>query len=202
MDFASLLTSLNAAWLAQRGSFSDEEISHLAYQDTFRHKMLGFMTRVYYQRKKLIRASEIFYAYVFQEYQYDENQRLNGGATWLVFSPSKEVNDHPGILKKISANLQQLKEREPIDADEKALKKVLSEPLSETSYYELSIALSEGHYVFLSIVDLHKELLPSFHLGLNLILANKSISNEVLYLPEAYFSDEWKEVYVKGKLPL
>jgi hypothetical protein len=202
MDFSSVLSSLNTTWLTRRGSFSDGEIAHLAYQDTFRHKMLGFMTRVYYQRKKLIQQSEIFYAYVFQEYNYDENQRQNGGATWLVFSPSKEVNDHPEILKKIAANLQQLKVKEPINGEEKALKKLLVEPLSETSYCELIPTMSDNEYAFLSIVDLHKELLPSFHLGLNLVLANKSVSKEVLYLPEAYFSQEWKEAYLKGEIIL
>ena len=202
MDFSSLLSTLNSTWLQTRSVLSKEELAHLAYQDSFRHRMIGFMTKAYYQRKKLIQTSEIFYAYVFQEYQYDENQRENGGATWLLFSPSKEVNDNPVVLKKIAANLQQLKTREPINPEEKALKNLLTEPLSEVSYCELIPSLSENEYVFLSIVDIHKELLPSFHLGLNLILTNSSVSKEVLYLPEAYFSSDWKEAYLKGEIIL
>jgi hypothetical protein len=199
MDYSQLWKAINEGWFLKRSGLDKSELNRIAYQDTLRHRMLGFMTRAYYQRKKLIAGSEVYYAYVFQNYDYDENQRENGGATWLVFSPSEAVNSNPLILKEIAAKLQQLKMNESKTTEEKALKKLLIEPLSETSYFELPSDIALGQYVFFSIIDCHKELIPSFHLGLNLVLANPSLSKEVLYFPQSYWNEEWKEAYLSSK---
>lgn len=202
MDFAATYHELNTAWLEKRSSFDKAELSYVANKDTFAGRRLGFMTRAYYQREKMIKASDIFYAYVFQSWNDALGNAQATYPTWLVFSPDSVVNENPAILKEISAKVLSIKKMEVTDKSEKELKKIVGETLSDASCFLLPLTYSLGHYVLLSIVDLPYQHVSSFHLGLNLILANLSISKEVRYLPERYWPAEFITAYHQGLLTL
>jgi hypothetical protein len=195
MDYASLYQKMNADWLLKRASLTKQEIRHLANKDSFKGGRIGFMSRAYYQREKLIQNSEIFTALVFQDYAVEVEERSETFPTWLLFSPSKEINENPAILKEILAKVASIKEVEVTDKTEKKFKNYLNEPLSDVSYFEIPPAYSLGKLVYLSIVYLPLHLVPSYHLGLNLILAAPSISKEVLYFPEECWAKDYSEAY-------
>jgi hypothetical protein len=196
MDFQAIWEKANADWLAKRASFSKEELAYLAYQDTFRHRLEGFMTRVYYQRKKMILQSDLFLAYAFQDYSNDPASPSY--PTWLLFSPSSEVNQNPVFLKEISAKVLSIKGKEHLPKEEETLRKLVEEPLSDCAFVEIPASLSGGHLVYLSIVYVHPERIPSFHLGLALICSAPSLSKEVIYLPLNFYPEELKNAYIKG----
>ena len=200
MDYSAFLEKLNEDWLLKRASLDKEEIAFIGGKDSFRGRLRGFMTRVYYQRSKLIQTSEVFYAYVFQSWTNDVEEKNDSYPTWLLFSPSKEVNQNPAVLKEISAKLASFKEENPKTKEDKELHDYLKEYLSDVSFYALPESLSLGHFVYLSIVDVPLLRVPNFHLGLNLILASPSVSKEVLYLPAKEWPEEYRQAYEHGGL--
>lgn len=199
MDYATWFEGAMKEWELRRASLSKEELAGIAYQDNFRHRLLGFLTKSYYQRKKLIANSDLALGYVFQSHTY-EDQGIEGNlATWVLFSPSLAVNKNPAILSQISAKLASIKEKEPTDKNEKQLKNLLTEELSETSYFELPTSLTNGELVYLSILDLHPGVVQAFHLGINLLLIGKRFSTEILYLPTKYAPKGFEEAYLKSE---
>src|SRR5574344_1050994 len=194
MDYPAFFEKVNSDWLLRRASLDKSEIAYIAGKDSFRGRLRGFLTHAYYQRTQLIQSSEIYWAYVFQSWTNDVDQKGDSYPTWLLFSPDTEVNQNPAIFKEISAKLTSLKEGKALTKEEKDLQKYLREYLSDVSYFELPQSYSLGHFVYLSIVDVPLLRVPNFHLGLNLILANPAASKEVLYLPKK----EWPEDYLKA----
>lgn len=202
MDYAETLTKLNQDWLIRRASLDKSELAYLSNKDTFQGRRVGFLTRAYYQRSKLIRSSEIYYAFVFKSWSNDVSERGTYYPTWLLFSPSKEINENPAILKDICAKVQSIRDLKPASKEEKELKKNIEEPLSDVSYFPIPEALSDGRFAYLSIVYLPLHHVPFFRLGVNLILASPSVSHEVLYLPEKYWPEDYRKAYKEGKLVL
>lgn len=203
MDFVNLYAALGDEWLLRKASFTKEDLTRLSNKDTFRGKMFGFLTREYYQRTKLIRESDLFFAFVFQEWSNNVQGEELRHPTWLLFSPSLEVNKNPTILKDVAEKIRGLKDvAKPITKAEKQLKKLLVEPLSDVEYFEIPEPYASGHLVYLSIVYIEKRLVPSFKLGLNLIMASQQASKEVIYLPEDYWNKDYREAYQNGGLAL
>jgi hypothetical protein len=202
MDYAALYHELNTTWIEKRASFDKKELTYLANKDTFAGRRLGFMTRAYYQREKMIKSSDIYYAYAFQSWNNAVSNSQSSYPTWLLFSPDTAVNENPAILKEISAKVLSIKQKEATNREEKELKKDVAEVLSDVACLVLPQAYSLGHYVMLSIIDMPYQHVSSYHLGLNLIMANFSLSKEVRYLPERYYPPEFRDAYQKGLLLL
>lgn len=198
MDFASYYHEVNERWLLKRASLSKDEIKIIANKDTIRNAIIGFMTRTYYQREKLIKTSEIFYGYVFQDFLF--RQEAHGDyTTWVLHSPSREVNEHPEIYKDVVAKLMELKKVRRPEKALRPLQDVIALPLADACYLEVDKRYTGGHLIYLSTIFFFNRSVPDFKLGINLLLANQSASKEVLYLPEKLWDDEWKEAYSKGE---
>jgi len=202
MDYAKTLAEINESWQAKRITLSGKETAYIGNKATLRGKMLGFLTSSYYKRTKLIEQGSVSYAYVFKEWSNDVQGEDPQHPTWMVFSPASKFNEHPEKLKQISERLQGLAKEESVPKGLKVLRNLIVEPLSDASYFEIPPEYSDGELAYLSIVYVIASLVPCFHLGLNLILANRSVSKEVLYLPSTYWSDEYSTAYLSGQVGL
>jgi hypothetical protein len=200
MDYAKTLVDINSVWETTRASLSKEDIAFVSNRDNLRNKMVGFMTSGYYKRNKLILSSEVYYAYVFQQWSNDSSGNELRYPTWLLFSPALPFRSNPVAYKEISAKIQSIKEIEVSAPSEKRLKSLVSEPLSDVSYFEIPAEYSFGQLCYLSIVYRQISIVPEFRLGINLVLANKSVSDEILYFPAKYWSAEFKDAYLAGTL--
>lgn len=202
MDYGKTLAEINESWQAKRSALSGKEIAYIGNKASLRGKMLGFLTGPYYKRTKLIEHGDIYYAYVFKEWSNDVQGEDTQHPTWMVFSPVRQLNEHPELLKQIAEKLQGLTIEKNCAKNLRVLRNLIVEPLSDTSYFEIPSEFTGGELAFLSIVYVISSLVPCFHLGLNLILANQSVSKEVLYLPTAYWSDDFSTAYLEGKIGL
>jgi len=202
VDFKTNIEQINQAWLEKRVSLSKEDVAFIANKSTLRGKMLGFMTASYYKRSNLIKQSEIFYAYVFKEWTNNVGGHDPQHPTWMLFSPSRTFDEHPEKLKEIAEGLEQLEVDKGSDKNLKKLYNLINEPLSDTSYFEVPEPYNHGELIYLSIVYVIAALMPRFHLGLNLIMANRSISKEVLYFPSNYWPVEYAEEYTESVIKL
>jgi hypothetical protein len=200
MDYSSFIQKANADWLEKRTAFTKEDIRYIANKDTLRGRMNGFLTLPYYRREKLIRGSEIYFAFVFQDWANDLSETAPTYPTWLLFSPERKVQENPSLLRDISLKVQSIRDATPFSKEEKKLKSLVVEQLSDVSYFEIPAAYSCGELAYLSVVYRQTRLVPFFRLGLNLILANPVVSKEVLYLPERYWPEDYQNAYTQGSL--
>jgi hypothetical protein len=194
MDFAKSIQTDNDNWLIKRASLSKEEIAYIGDKDSFRGKIHDCFTISYHKRTKLIQSSSLVYGYTFKSWTNEDIASAYRYPTWVLFSPSKEVSDNPLLLQKTAQNLLNME----LTKENKALYNLVHEPLSDTSYYEIPTAYSEGKLVYLSVIYLQSHLNPDFKLGLNILLIAPSVSKEALYLPTKYYSSLYKEEYSKG----
>lgn len=199
MDYYALLENEREEFKKKQLLLTKEEINFISNKETFRDKLHGFLTSAYHKREKVIRTGELFYGYVFSEW----NSRPDSTPISLIlFSPERKMAENPLIFKKIVENLHGFLENSSKNKGDKKLKNLLNEPLANAPYEQLPFALSEGHLVYFCKVYRNISFAYSFNLGLNLFIANPAISKQILFLPERYMTETFKKLYEERKLML
>lgn len=188
MDYQEKLSKISEKYDQLKVRFSKEDVAFIANKDTPRGRLLGFLTTDYYRRENLIREGTIVYGYTFRTHKTtDSMDRLY--ASWLLFSPSKAVNDDVNIYLKIIDNLDSLKEKKHPSSIERKLQIALGGELSEPKYLEVPAPYNEGYLIYLQYCEVKPNHTPNLELGPNYIIIAPSKSKEVIYLPERYFFD-------------
>jgi hypothetical protein len=195
MDYRATIGRVNESWRALAPNLDKAALKHIGDKEDKNGVLLGCFTPSYYKRGKLIQSGEVLYAYVFKAFRQDQDESQIRFPTWLLFSPAKEFEADPMQLKPIADHLLALAHEEKPAPEFKKLSYAISDNFADASYLELPVALTGGKLVYLSIIYCRTHAMPSFHLGLNLILANQAISKEVLYLPAEYWDKEWASFY-------
>lgn len=199
VDFAKVISELRKQYDAKKGSFTKKELQFLTGRDTLRGRLLGFLTAAYYRRPRLFREGRVTYALAFRKWTgMERSERLL--STWVLFSPSSEFDAHPDLLYKVKANLDALVENGEKNRKLHKLYVALTEELSEPAYMEIPKEFSEGKLVYLSFIYLRNHQIPKFRLGINLIVMDRSVSKEVLYLPALYWSTDFVNYYYRKKV--
>ena len=199
MDYSQTINEINQEWFQKWVTLDKKEISYISNKETFRTRLVGFMTSSYFKRSQLIKEGDILFAYSFKEWTNEVRKEIFDYPTWIIFSPEKKINENPEILKEIAARVLSLCDGAPSSKEEKNIKKLVTEYLSDCSYVEISSSLTGGELAYLSIIYRHLTLNSEFHLGLNLIIANQSLSSEVIYLPEKYWNESFKKAYLNNE---
>lgn len=201
MDYEKLIQGLNASWLEKRAALGKDELALIANKDTLRRRLIGVGTRSYLARSRLIKEGDILYAYAFKSWRNEIKKDDFDYPTWIVFSPERKIAANPQRLKEITAKIRSLPEKGATKT-EKRLKHLCDENLSDCSYFEIPLSCADGDLAFMSIIYLRVDAIPDFHLGLNPIIANRSLSTETLYLPERCWTEDFKKAYLGNELAL
>lgn len=201
MEYYALLEKQNKSFQERQQFLSKEEIRYIAQKDTFPKRLRGFLTRAYYQKDKLIKRGQIVYGYVYKEWSQDVEGNVDP-FSWVLISPERKIMENPSIFQKTAAKLQDFSLLPGGNRREKLLKNQLNEALSDAPFEELPQSLTEGHLIYLCKLQRPLALVSFFHLGLNLFLFNPSISKQILFLPERYMTDDFKQCYMHQQLGL
>lgn len=196
MDYQATIARVNESWRQTIATADKKAIKHIADKDNRGGLFLGFMTSAYYKRENLIAASEVLYAYVFKEFRQDQDESELRYPTWLLFSPSKEFEADPSLLKDAAMRIQEFCDSKPIRKDLRKFSYAITDHFADASYIEVPLEFTAGKLVYLSVIFHRTSTMPLFHLGLNLILAKQGISDEVLFFPSEYWSKEWMDYYL------
>lgn len=197
MDYLRIITAIRQDYDARKASFTKNELRYLTGRTSLRGRLLGFMTRAYYQRPRLFKKGQILYALTFRRWSRD----LKGDpleSTWVLFSPMSEFDAEPERLYQVKNALDDFLMKKTKKAKYHALMVALKGELSEPAYLEIPSEFTDGRLVYLSYICLRREQIPDLRLGLNLIVADRSVSKEVLYLPAPYWTKEYTEHYHQG----
>lgn len=189
-----ILENLRERFAESRQSFKKEDVAYIGGKDTFNGKMLGFLTAEYYRRERLIREGSLIYGYVFRTWT-NEVTFTKPFPTWILFSPSKEFVSKPGLYIEILKALQAIQLPKRGLPELRKLHKMLNAELSEPKYYLIPEPYAKGHLVYLSMTYLRPRLNNNLCLGINPFIIAPAISKEILYLPTAYWTDEFKKAY-------
>lgn len=189
-----ILTNLTAYYAEKRLSFKKNDIAFIAGKDTFKGKMLGFLTADYYRRSKLIMEGNIIYGYVYRTWT-NEVTYTRPYPTWVLFSPAKEFIDNPQLYATISTNLQAIELPKHPTAELRKLHTMLNAELSEPKYVMIPEPYAQGHLVYLSMVYLRTSHNNNLRLGINPFIIAPTISKEILYVPTMYWTEEFKKTY-------
>ncbi len=195
MNFVENLEKINASYQKRKPFFTKEEIRRIAGKDTPEGRMVDLFSFKYAKRTSLIQAAEILYGYVAKSYGEEGNEAQSHYPTWVFFSPAKNVNENPLLLKEAAKSFASFAQGEPKDAKERKIQRFWKENWTELDYFELPKTHTRGTLIYLSVAYFKTSAIENFHLGLNLILANRGVSKEILYLPEEYWSKDWAEYY-------
>lgn len=170
-----------------------KERAFLAGKDSFRGRLLGIFSASYYQRERLIAKGEVIYGYAFRDYEEGDNRDFTY-PTWVLFSPASAIDDDPAPLAEAAERLLAYCAADNGRKDK--LCRAVKDDWAEPQYVELPKELTQGRLVYLSMVNVRTKANPSFRLGLNLLLANRKASKEVIYLPERYWTDAFLSHYL------
>jgi hypothetical protein len=189
-----ILANLQENFEKRRLSFKKEDIAYIAGKDTFKGKMLGFLTTDYYRREKLIRGGEIIYGYIYRTWT-NEITFTKPYPTWVLFSPSKEFVNNPNLYVEILTALQAIELPKRGENELRKLHTMLNAELSEPRYMVIPEPYAQGHLVYLSMAYLRPHHNSNLRLGINPFLIAPAISKEILHLPTKYWTEEFKKIY-------
>ncbi len=197
MDFKTL-QGLNEHYFEATLTFDKDTWKFLSGKDTPRGRMLGFLTPEYYKREKLWQTGTIVWGYAFKSYM--DNAMTSGERvfpSWVLFSPTTPFQEDPTLYYPILEKLTAFLAKKPKKKAERALKIALEGELSEPQYMEIPTEFTDGKLVFLSMVYVRPTHLPGFHLGVLPLMINKTVTSEVMYVPDRFWTEEFKAHYFK-----
>lgn len=193
VDYSLQIANIRSEFAKKRDAFDKSDRAFLAGKDSMKGKLLGMFSSAYYHREKLIDNADVVYGYAFRGYEA-EGDREFSYPTWVLFSLSSKFDENPLLLAGAAKELLAYCERQTKRKKDK-LYYATKDDWGEPKYVELPQELTHGSLIFLSMVTVRTGANPHFHLGLNLLLADKKSSKEVLYLPERYWSEDYRNSY-------
>ncbi|MDY0345692.1 MAG: hypothetical protein WCR77_03155 [Bacilli bacterium] len=191
---AKLQKDLTDYYLEKKLSFKKEDIAYIAGKDTFKGKMLGFLTTDYYRREKLIRGGQLIYGYVYRTWT-NEVTYTRPYPMWILFSPAQEFIDNPDLYSLVLTALQAIELPKRGQSELRKLHTMLNAELSEPKYVLIPEPYAQGHLVYLSMTYHRPWHNNNLKLGINPFIIGLSISKEILYLPTKYWNESFKKTY-------
>lgn len=195
MFYKDMIEEVRKNFSSKQGAFTKDEMAYNTNKDTFRGRITGFMTSSYYKREKLYNQGVVYYALAFKDYREHAEKDKKLVPVWVLLSPSSKIDEDPMLLQKVKDNLDKLYEDSELRKKYKKLFTMISENHAEPMYFEIPEEFSPDFECYLCITFVHEERFPLFHLGLNLVLANKLITKEVDYLPMTYWTKDYIDQY-------
>lgn len=194
MDYQKVLQEIRRNFEQKKLFFTDEDHKFNTSRNYWQGMIHGVFTRAYHKRKDLFIRGHIIYGMSIKSYLTGDAPN-HDYSTWVIFSPQIAFEENPLKYYEIADKLNAFLDRKPNNATEQRLKMILEGELSEPQYFELPSDLTNGSLVFLSGCFVRTRHSPSFRLGINLIIIEKTVSKEIVYLPERYFSEDYKKYY-------
>lgn len=194
-----VLNKINEEFNKKRLLFTKEEMNYNSGRNTRSGFLHGIFSSSYWHRDRLIKNGSIIYGWTFKSYMNDFTG-TKGYPTWVLFSPSSCFQQDPSLYEKIYDKTKEILMTKPKTKKEKHLKSILENNLDEPTYFEIPEPYNLGYLCFISVCYVRPYHFSNFHLGVNLIISALEISKEIVYLPQQYWSEEFKETYYKEEL--
>ncbi len=189
-----LLKSLNEDFANKRIDFTPLDREFNAGKNYRLGKLHGLFSRGYRKRDELFSFGEIIYALTFKSFINEFSQDKNF-PSWVIFSPSKDLQNNPRFYYDIATKLEEVTLKKKPNKIEKRLQQILLSNVEEPNYLEIPEPYNLGYLAYISICYVRPPHIANFKPGINLILMARKTTDEVMYLPDRYWSEEYKDEY-------
>lgn len=200
MNWLENIKDINSKWILQRSSLSKEDFKYILARKGFNGVLRGFLTKEYYKRKKLVETGEIIYGYCFKMWSNSKKTNEADFPVWVIHSPMSVINEKPEILRDIAFKCLDFASKNKDSNDKFA--NLINKPLSDTLMFPVPEECSNNHLCYLSIIERRALNMARFSLGLNLFISSPSVTREILFLPDRYWSEEFRNGYEPAGYPL
>ncbi len=197
MEITKALKEVYQAYEGKKVALSKEEIAYALGRDSVRGKLIGFLTRDYYKRKKLLLEGHAVLGYAFKA--YSQNEKAAYSRLWILYSPVAEFSAKPGLYGEIAAKLSDLETDKKADKKTRLFLTALKEPYADAKAMEVPTEYTDGKLVYLYIIDYEKVRYPEMRLGYNFFVSEPLISKELLIMAPRFIPlDVYKEYALGG----
>jgi hypothetical protein len=186
-DYLLYINSLNLHYAVLRKTFTKEDILRYISRTTLKDRMINFMSRSHYKRKELFIYGAIMYVYTFKINNFDPIYG-NYTDTWVLYSPDIDFRKDPNLYKEISAKLNDFLD-DKLPYKNKKLRSAIASIENSYMYQPLPKEISDKYEVYYNNVLCDNRLCKNIELGLNLAFSNKSLSKEMIYVPDEIIED-------------
>lgn len=191
----AMLKELNDNYQNALGSFAKSDFSYVTGKDSARGRMLGMFTIEYWKREDLWKTGTIVWGYAYRNLMTDLHNPERAYSSWVLFSPSREFAENPQLYTEVLARLTALEKEKARNRKLHELKLALFAELSEPKFLEIPEPYAGGHLVYCSMVYVRYEHIYDFRLGFLPVIISPSVSKEVMYLPERYWTEAFRNEY-------
>lgn len=183
VNYLEQLDLLNEKFIKRRVTFSKSEFQFVLGRETFKDRLKGFLTLRYHRRKNLIKKGNVGFCYTFSTsinnyYEHEFRPSL------VLFTPKKTLMCNEQFYKDVLTNLIDFQKKKVKTLKESHLQAVLNEKDASPRYFELPKKLTKNELVYLQYIEINTKHNQNLKLGMNPIIFNKNISDEVIYLPD------------------
>lgn len=178
------LKSVSEHFFLKRLTFEKEDFEYILNRKKMMNRFTDFLTRAYYQRKKLVKDGFVGVCYTYR-IVYSDGKGKNH-RTFALFSPNTALMLDEAYFTRVITNIEEARTKDKRFATKKFLN-YYSLVEAKPRYYDVDRKLTEDKIVFLQYIELIPSLNPNLKLGLNYVIYAPLISKELLYLPESYF---------------
>ena len=127
------------------------------------------------------------YVYTFKINNFDPIYG-NYTDTWVLYSPDIDFRKDPNLYKEISAKLNDFLD-DKLPYKNKKLRSAIASIENSYMYQPLPKEISDKYEVYYNNVLCDNRLCKNIELGLNLAFSNKSLSKEMIYVPDEIIED-------------
>lgn len=188
MEFGEYIHHLNDRLLAKRLVWTKADYQLLSGKSTSRGRILGFMTRGYYQRERVWQSGRIVYGYAYRTYTDRDYDRPY--LVWILFSPMSIFETEPNRLIDIHNKLEPLMNHAKAAGKQyRRLVNALTNPMTEPKYFPIPAEFTDGKLVYVSTLFADPGLHDQTALGLVPIIAAPEISQEIMLVPERHLAE-------------
>lgn len=188
MNYQQELEQLNNYLRDTRPTWNKNDYQALSGKATTRGRLLGSLSRGYYQKERLWKSGHITYGYLYKTYTDMDFSRPY--LAWLLLSPQLEFEQSPGLYEKVYALLEAfMKDPAAIQVNRK-LMHALTNPANEAKYFLIPTEYSLGKLVYVTTTYIYPDMHPDVKLGITPLIVAPEFTKEVMLLPSLYFSNE------------
>lgn len=192
MNLKELLEELREKYKSYIPLFTKEDEDYQCLKTYRKGRLHGIFTRDYYKRKRLFKEGIITLGYIFKSYQSSFNSEEDF-PVWLLWAPKSKFIDNPNLYLEIVNKINEFIDSKPKNRKERHLYNILVGELSEPKYIELPLELTNNELVYLSSTYVRQTHTSSFTLGLTPLILSLTLTKEIMILPDAYLTLNWKK---------
>jgi hypothetical protein len=182
MDYQSLLANLNERLALKRMEWTKDDYRTITGKKSSGGRLLGFMSRGYYQREKLFAQGRIVFGYCYKS--YTDRDFSKPYLVWIVFSPMSAFETDPTQYEITMERLQPLIDNEKPDKSERKLRNALINPVTEPKYFPLPQLYSGDKLMYVSTTYVFPNLVSQLKLGIVPIIIAPDITKEIMIVPD------------------